>query len=134
MSGYKTVSPPQKYMTISRIYEQFGSRGVVAYSCKIVDSVLEGGVVIAVENENAGSVGIKEYYRQLRKKHPDKSPIYYLRVEPGEGHQRLILVYDGGGGEKKITSKLEVKKSRAEEAISQVPTELLAQALSGNVH
>ena len=134
MKGFKTVPSPQKYMSISRIYDEFGSRGVVAYSCKVVDSVLEGGVVIAVEDEaGADNSGIKDYHRQLRKKHPDKSPIYYLRVEQDEKSKRLLLTYDGGGGEKKVTPKLEVKKSEAQQAIEQVPFELLAQALSTSV-
>jgi len=133
MKGFKIIPPKQKYMTISEIHEAFGSRGVVAYSCRIIDSVLEGGVVIAVQD--AADVGISEikaYQRQLRQKNPDKSPIIYLRVEKDAKMQRLLLTYDGGGGEKKVTPKLEVKKSAAEEAILSVPVSLLAQALSIN--
>ena len=133
MKGFKTIPAPQKYMTISRIYDQFGSRGVVAYSCKVINSVLEGGVVVAVEDTGADSAGIKEYQRQLKKQHPSKSPMYYLRVEPGEGNQRLILTYDSGGGEKKVVPKLEVKKSEAEQAIEQIPLEFLAEALATSV-
>ena len=131
MKGFKTVAPPQRYMNISQMHEAYGSRGIVAYSCKIVDSVLEGGIVIAVQNEgNSDSSDLKTYQRQLRKKHLDKNPIFYLRIERDEAHQRLILFYDGGGGEKRVIPKLEVKKSAAEEAVSRIPLDLLAQALS----
>ena len=131
MSTFKTIPPKQKYMTIPEMYRNFESRGIIAYSCKIVNSVLEGGVVIAVQDEaDADSGEIKKYQRQLRKQHPDKAPIYYLRLEPGEGNQRISLTYDNGSGEKKIMPKLEVVKSEAEQALSSVPTDLLAQALA----
>jgi hypothetical protein len=45
----------------------------------------------------------------------------------------VLLIYDGGGGEKKVTPKLEVKKSQAESAISSIPDDILAQALSGRL-
>jgi hypothetical protein len=130
MKGFKIIPPPQRYMNISQMHDKFGSRGLVAYSCKIVDSVLEGGVVVAVQDENnTDSSGIKAYLRQLRKKHPDKDPIYYLRAEKDEAHDRLLLTYDYGRGERKTVPKLEVKKSKAEQAIAQIPDEFLAQAL-----
>jgi len=131
VKGYKTVSAPQKYLTITQMFQNFGARGLVAYSCKIVDGVLEGGVVIAVLNEeNTDSREIKAYQRELRKKHPDKDPIYFLRVEKDEEYDRLLLTYDNGGGEKKIKPKLEVKKSEAEKAVATIPASVLAQALS----
>lgn len=131
MKDYKVIPPKQKYLTIAQMFDTFGSRGLVAYSCKIVDSVLEGGVVVAVQNEVGGDTkGIKEYQLNLRRKYPDKDPIYYLRLEPGKGHQKISLTYDNGGGEKTIRPKLEVKKSEAEEAISQIPDDVLAQALA----
>ncbi|MCL1842333.1 MAG: hypothetical protein FWF79_00815 [Defluviitaleaceae bacterium] len=130
MKGYKIIPPKQRYMNISQMYDLFGSRGIIAYSCKIVDSVLEGGVVIAVQDEgNADNRGIKDYLRQLQKSHFAQHPMYYLRIEKDEAHNRLLLTYDNGGGERKITPKLEVKKSAAEQAISQIPAEYLAQAL-----
>jgi len=130
MRGYKIVPPKQRYLNISQMHNLFGSRGIVAYSCRIVDSVLEGGVVIAVQDEgNTDNRGIKEYFHQLRKEHPDKSPIFYLVIERDEEHDRLLLTYDNGGGERKIKPMLEVKKSAAEKAIAQIPPEFLAQAL-----
>jgi hypothetical protein len=130
MASYKTIKPPQKYMNISQMHDIFGERGLVAYSCKIVDSGLEGGVVIAVQNENTTDTAeLKAYQRQLRKKHPDKDPIYYLKIEKDEPNDRLLLTYDHGAGERKIMPKLEVKKSKAQKAIEQVPDEFLAQAL-----
>ncbi|MCL1863728.1 MAG: hypothetical protein FWF78_09195 [Defluviitaleaceae bacterium] len=133
MSGkksYKTVTAPQKYLTITQMHQNFGSRGLVAYSCKIVEGVLEGGVVIAVMNEgDIDSREIKAYQRELRKKHPDKDPICFLRVEKDEEYDRLLLTYDNGGGERKIKPKLEVKKSDAEKAVAAIPAGVLALAL-----
>jgi len=117
-------------MTVSDMYRAFGSRGVVAYSCKIVDSVLEGGVVIAVQNEGVtDTTEIKTYQRKLRKMHPEKDPIYYIRMEQDEKYKQVVLIYDWGNGERKVAPKLEVKKSEAEQAIEAIPDNILAQAL-----
>ena len=130
MKGYKTVAAPQKYMTVKQMFQHFGSRGLVAYSCKIVEGVLEGGVVIAVlDTEETDSSELKAYQRELRKKHPDKDPIYFLRVEKDDQYDRLLLTYDNGTGERKIKPKLEVKKSDIEKAVSAIPANLLAEAL-----
>ena len=58
-------------MALAEIYERFGSRSVVAYSCKVSDSAPEGGFVIAVQNAAANSdARLKEYHRQLKIKYP----------------------------------------------------------------
>ena len=130
MKGFKTVPPKQRYMTLAEIHEAYGSRGVVAYSCKVVDVVPEGGFVIAVQDTTAAdNSGLKEYQRQLIKQYPAKAPIYYLHMESANNGQRYTLYYDNGVGEKKAITKIEVKKSDAEEAIERIPDELLARAL-----
>ncbi|MCL2851418.1 MAG: hypothetical protein FWE20_00060 [Defluviitaleaceae bacterium] len=133
MKGFKTIPPKQKYMTFNEIHKEYGSRGVVAYSCKTAGSVPEGGFVIAVQDKaGADNSGIKEYQVQLLRKYPAKAPIYYLRVEAGEGANHFSVVYDNGSGERNCLSKIEIKKSRAEEAISFIPDEILAQAISSS--
>jgi len=128
---YKKFSPKQPYLTIAQIHEKFGSRAVVAYSCKIVDKVLEGGAIIAVANApDSDPTELKEYQKKLKKQHPDKHPVLFLRVEKDEKFNRIILTYDYGNGEKKVAPMLEVKKTEAEEKIETVPVEFLAQALS----
>ena len=131
MKTFKTIPPKQKYMSIPEMYRTFGSCGIIAYSCKVVDSVLEGGVVCAVQNENEkDTTEIKAYMNNMRKKHPDKKPFFYLSIKPGEKNQRYSITYDNGGGEKTLMPKLEVRKSESEEKIESVPVDFIAQALA----
>ena len=131
MPNYKLIPPKQKYLTLSQIYGTVGSRGVVAYSCKIADSVPEGGFVIAVLNSSDGYAGeIKAFQRQLIKRNPDSVPIYYLRVEkPDSSGRSLVLTYNaiGGGKDEKAIIPL---KSKTEEAIGHIPGEHLAKAIN----
>jgi hypothetical protein len=135
MNGYKTIPSKQRYMTLAEIRETYGVRGVVAYSCRIKNGTLEGGFVVAVQDAGIDdSSGIKEYQRLLRKKYPDKAPIFYLRMEDSKNGQHKILIYDNGSGEKKAIPTIEIKKSAAEEAVLSVPSELLAQALKTSIN
>ena len=49
MNDYTILPPKQVYITLAQINEKFDCRGVVAYKCKVVDSVPQGGYVIAVQ-------------------------------------------------------------------------------------
>jgi len=130
VKGFKTIPPKQRYMTLAEIHETYGSRGVIAYSCKVADSVPEGGFVIAVQDEaNTDYKSLKEYHRQIKQKYPSKEPVYFLRVETAESGKYLKFIYDNGIGERTALPKIEVKKSEAEGAINRIPDEILAQAL-----
>jgi len=108
MKGYQTVPPPQKFMTVKEIFLTYGPRGVVAYSCKVSNSVLVGGCVIAVQTTpGADTTMMKMYMSQLKQRYPDKAPIYYLRVAEERTRGGLILTYDSGVGEKTIAPKLQ---------------------------
>lgn len=131
MNGFVTIPPKQKYMTLAEIHETYGSRGVVAYSCKMVDAIPEGGFVIAVlEKPDTDNCKLKEYQRQFKQRYPAKTPVYYLRLEINEGGRHFTLTYDNGTGEKKAAPRIEIKKTEAETAIAQIPDELLAKALA----
>lgn len=130
MNGFVTIPPKQKYMTLSEICETYGSCSVVAYSCKVIDSVPNGGFVIAVQDKpGTDNSKLKEYQRQFMQKYPAKAPVYYLRMETTRGGQYLTLIYDNGTGEKKTTLRIEVKRTESETVIERIPDELLAKAL-----
>jgi len=131
MKDFKTVAPKQRYMSIEEIYKAFGDRAVVAYSCELEDGVPAGGYVVAVANESAPgqSTGLAEYHRQFALKYTEKAPVYRLRARPDETGERLTLTYDGGAGEKSAAQKIELKISAAEEAISSLPYEIIAEAV-----
>jgi spermidine synthase len=131
MDGFATIPPKQKYMSVTDIYEAYGSRGVVAYSCKVADCVPEGGFIIAVsDSQFADNKELKKYQRQLKQKFPGKAPVFYIRAEEAAGGGRLIIIYDDGTGEKKAAPRIEFKKSEAEKSIERVPDEFIAKALS----
>ena len=128
MNDYTILPPKQAYMTLAQISEKFGCRGVVAYKCKVVDSVPQGGYVIAVQNKaDEDYNGLREYLRQLKKKYPDKSPIYFIRFNNG------VIAYDDGLSVKSAKPAIEFKDSPALEAINSIPDELLAKALSSGL-
>ena len=99
MLNYKTVPPKQRYITLGEIHKSLGSRGVVAYSCKVADSVPEGGFVIAALNEtDSDDAAIKAFQRRLAQTNPDYAPIFYLRVEAqGSIKRSLVLTYNANG-------------------------------------
>ena len=79
MRGFKTVAPPQPYMTLSEIHKKFGMQGVVAYGCTLNGEAPEGGYVIAVQ-EGPDSKGIKAYLRQFKAKFPQKETVQSLLI------------------------------------------------------
>jgi hypothetical protein len=160
MKDFKTVPPPQKYRSLSEIYDTFQTRGVVAYGCKTEDGIPLGGYVVAVQDapapastytsgnmQNAGKTGtaggikpaprpqpgIKEYLRQFKEKFKDKEPIFYMRVLKDETIDQILLTYDNGSGEKKALPKIEVKKSKEQKAVEGIPDEFLALALASSL-
>lgn len=131
--GFTTIPPKQRYMTLVEIHDVYGSRGVVAYSCKTVDNVPEGGFVIAIQDKSSNSSRLKEYQQQLKQKYPAKAPIYYLRVDKVESSGCFTFTYDNGTGERKLKTapKIEeAKKTEAEIALERIPDEFLAKALA----
>ena len=131
MKGFTIIQPKQRYMTVPEIHEAYGSGGVIAYSCKIKDSVLEGGFVIAVQDK-ADTESFKKFQLQFKKKYPGKEPVCYLRVEAGENGS-LKLTYDSGAGEKTALPAMTVKKSEAESALERIPIEHIARAIITNL-
>jgi len=128
MSGIKTIPPKQKYLTLSEIYKTYGTRGVVAFSCTILDSVPQGGYVIAVQDGSDKDYSmLKEYRRQLQAKYPNKKSVCFLRLEPGTNGAPLLLTYDSGNGDVKTIPKI---KKDVQESVESIPDETLALALS----
>ena len=134
MKDFTVIPPKQKYMSLAEIRAAYGSRGVVAYSCKGKDSVPHGGVVIAVQKKpGADSKMLKEYMRQFRKQYPGKRPVYYIRMDETEENAPMSFVYDNGSGEAKGLSKIEVKKHKAQAMMEAIPDEVLAQVLMTSI-
>jgi len=130
LKDFAVIPPKQKYMTLAEIRATYGSRGVVAYSCKVMDSVPQGGFVIAVQKRTStDSNMLKEYMRQFKKQYPNKKLVYYFRFEETEADAPLSFVYDNGAGEVKGLSKIEVKKHKGQTMMETMPDELLAQVL-----
>jgi hypothetical protein len=146
MKDYKIIPPPQKYRSLSEIYDAFQTRGVVAYGCKTEEGIPLGGYVTAVqdsaqagpgkgnmENKPHAQPGIKEYLRQLKERFKDKEPIFYMRVLKDETIDQVLLTYDNGGGEKKALPKIEIKKSKEQKSVEGIPDEILAIALASSL-
>src|SRR5262245_49548784 len=108
MRGFRIVPPPQRYMTLTEIYEKFNTKGVVAYSCKTDGEVPEGGFVVAVQ-EGPSLRDIKAYLRQFAQKFPERAPVCFLRVPLASEGKPLAFIYDYGAGEKKALPKIEKK-------------------------
>jgi hypothetical protein len=128
MHGFDTVPPPQKYMTLAEIGEAYGAKAVVAYNCKVDGEEPLGGYVIAAQSEPGAEHKLKEFMRQLKSRYPVKQPVFYLR-RAGDASGKTYI-YDSGGGEVRFALKPEFTKSPLQEAIEQIPIEVLALALS----
>jgi hypothetical protein len=130
MYNFKTIPPPQKYMSLELIDKLFGARGVVAYGCKLIDGVPRGGYVVAVQDQQGDdSAQIKKYLHQFKARFPGKEPVYYIRLEPGETDRQWAITYDSGSKESKALPEISEKKSKAEESIEKVPLDLIAKAI-----
>jgi hypothetical protein len=89
-----------------------------------------GGYVVAVQ-EGANTRGIKEYFKQFKKRFPNKGVVCYIRVPIASEGKALAFIYDSGTGEKKGLPKLEErKKSESERLLSLIPDETLALLLT----
>ena len=127
--NYKVTAPPQRFMTLPKIYATYGSRPVVAYNCKVVKDTPMGGYVIAVQDQaDEPTDGIKAYMGQLKARFAEKEPIYYICLRED------TIIYDKGEGEVKTLPPIEEKKpSKAERAVGGLPDEILAAALASAV-
>lgn len=127
--NYQVVPPKQKFMDLQKIFATFGSRPLVAYSCKVVNETPMGGYVIAVQTAmNESTAGIKEYMRQLKERHSEKEPIYYICIrEDG-------IIYDNGDGEvKTLPEIMEKKPSKVQKKVESVSDEVIAKALASSL-
>jgi len=129
MKNIRIAPPPQRYMNLAEIYKRFGDRGVVAYSCKFTDGVPDGGFVVAVQ-DGPNPKDIKEYLRQFMRKYPARGPILYIKVPFAREGRPLAIVFDNGAGEKKALPPIEIKKSKSERLIEQIPEDVLALMIS----
>jgi len=127
--NYKVVPPQQKYMELPKIYAAYGSRPVVAYSCKVVNDTPMGGHVIAVQNQPGESTeGIKSYMNQLKARYAAKEPIYYICVRED------AIIYDKGQGEVKTLPEITEKNpSKSQRVVEGIPDEILAMALASSL-
>ena len=133
--NYTVIPPKQKYMTLAQIRETYGNRGVVAYSCKVANSVPLGGYVIAVQDKpGKENEDLRAYQRAIKKQHPDKNPIYYFCLEDVQGNPiKDVIIPDEPASVGEAAAPLpniEIKKSALEEAVANIPEEILAKALS----
>jgi hypothetical protein len=133
MTGFKTIPPKQRYMTLAEIYESYGERAVVAYHCRVKDAAPLGGFVIAVQDKPEKEYKrLKEYMNQFQSKYPQRKPVFFIRFEEGEKENHLTFVYDSGSNEiiKDSVDEIKEKKSKMERTVEKIPAELLAKALS----
>lgn len=129
MRGFKTVPPPQKYMSLTQIYESFGTQGVVAYSCGMDGDAPTGGYVVAVQAGDSAR-DIKTYLRQFKEKFPNKEKVCYIRVPIFEQGKPLGIIYDTGAGDRKALPKLEAPQiSQQERLVSMIPDDILAKMI-----
>ena len=133
--NYTVIPPKQKYMTLAEIRKAYGNRGVVAYSCKVANSVPLGGYVIAVQDKpGKDNEDLRAYQRAIKKQYPDKNPVYYFCLEDNKGNPTNdVIASDDQTSSREAEApliKIEIKKSALEEAIANIPEEVLAKALS----
>jgi len=128
---FKIISSKHRFMTISDIHKNFGSRGVVAFSCKVEGDMFKGGYVAAISDvENGEDKNIKIFLKKFRNRFPEKDPTYYLRLKIAENSKYIEIYYDDGHGERKsIPTIEEVKPSEIEQAVNSIPSDILAQAI-----
>jgi len=127
--NYKIIPPKQKYLTLDAIYEEYGSRPVAAYRCKLQDNAPVGGYIIAVLNHAEGETdSLKRYIKHLKSRYTAKEPIYFLRVEKTKAGTYLVT-HDNGEGEIKSAPKIELKKSKTQSTLEETPDDVLALAL-----
>ena len=124
--NYKVMPPPQKFLELPQIYAHFGSRPVVAYGCKVVNTTPMGGHVIAVQDQaDEPAEGIKAYMMQLKGRFPEKEPIFFLCIRED------AIIYDKGQGNvRTLPEIMEKKPTKAERAVLNLADETLAKALA----
>ena len=126
--SYTIIPPQQKYMTVSGIYEAFGTRPVIAYNCIVEGGIPQGGYVIAVQNElDTPTSEIKHYMSQLKKKYSSKEPIYYMRAKLSETGSLRVSFSDG---KKKDNLPSVNAQLSTEEKTADLPDKDLARAVS----
>ena len=131
MKNIVYIQPTQKYMKLEEIKETYGTCWVVAYLCKIKDSTLYGGCVIAVQNQPSADYSeLKKFRNKFAKQYPDKNPVYCFRLENLKGSGRLSLIYDNRIEAIRRLPTPKVTKSELEEIIEGIPEKHLALAIS----
>jgi len=113
---------------MQEIRDTYGSLGVVAYSCKVVDSVPLGGYVIAVQEgvNKTGNNELRSYQKKLRETRPDLRPVFYFCLEEGMHGERSHPCSSTGSIQSKLPEIRSKYPSCAEKFLNSLPDEVLA--------